>query len=55
MKNKQEDRTARPPAKGNEDPLPAGSHAAPELTDREKTPGSGMLPGDDDPNASPSG
>lgn len=34
---------------------PAGPHAKPELTDSDKTPGSGMLPEPDDPNASPSG
>ena len=34
---------------------PAGPHAQPELTEKEKTPGSGMLPDTDDPNAGPSG
>jgi hypothetical protein len=34
---------------------PAGPHARPGLTDKEKTPGTGMLPEPDDPNASPSG
>jgi hypothetical protein len=33
----------------------AGPHARPELTDHDKTPGSGMLPGDDDTNPSPTG
>jgi hypothetical protein len=33
----------------------AGPHAAPELTDTQKTPGSGMLPEPGDPNASPTG
>ena len=36
-------------------PPTAGPHAAPELTDYEKTPGSGMLPEPDDPNISPTG
>lgn len=36
-------------------PNPAGPHARPELTEEEKTPGSGMLPGPDDPNPGPSG
>jgi hypothetical protein len=34
---------------------PAGPHARPELTDHDKTPGSGMLPEKDDPNAGPTG
>jgi hypothetical protein len=34
-------------------PNPAGPHAAPELTDNEKTPGSGVLPEPGDPNISP--
>jgi hypothetical protein len=34
---------------------PAGPHARPELTEKEKTPGSGMLPEPNDPNAGPSG
>jgi hypothetical protein len=33
----------------------AGPHARPELTEHDKTPGSGMLPGDDDTNPSPTG
>ncbi len=35
---------------------PAGPHAAPELTNEELTPGTGMLPrvGADDPNQQPS-
>jgi hypothetical protein len=36
-------------------PQTAGPHAAPELMDYEKTPGSGMLPEPDDPNISPTG
>lgn len=34
---------------------PAGPHATKELTDKEKTPGSGVLPDVDDPNVSPTG
>jgi len=34
---------------------PAGPHAAPELTDSEKTPGCGMLPEPGDPNVCPTG
>ena len=34
---------------------PAGPHARPELTEKDKTPGSGMLPERDDPNQGPSG
>jgi hypothetical protein len=34
---------------------PAGPHARPELTDKDKTPGSGMLPEPDDSNPSPTG
>jgi hypothetical protein len=34
---------------------PAGPHATEELTDKEKTPGSGVLPDVDDPNISPTG
>jgi hypothetical protein len=33
----------------------SGPHAVPGLTDPEKTPGTGMLPEDNDPNAGPSG
>lgn len=33
----------------------AGPHARPELTEKDKTPGSGMLPEPDDPNAGPTG
>src|SRR4051812_45086199 len=33
----------------------AGPHASPELTDEDKTPGCGMLPGKDDTNPSPTG
>ena len=33
----------------------AGPHEAPELTDSQKTPGSGMLPEAGDQNASPTG
>jgi hypothetical protein len=32
---------------------PAGPHARPELTEKEKTPGSGMLPEPDEPNSGP--
>jgi hypothetical protein len=42
------DSRAKPP------PRTAGPHAAPELTDYDKTPGSGMLPDSGDPNVSPS-
>ena len=34
---------------------PAGPHARPELTEEEKTPGSGMLPEQNDPNQGPTG
>lgn len=34
---------------------PAGPHARPDLTDEEKTPGTGMLPEPDDANPSPTG
>ncbi|CAL74777.1 conserved hypothetical protein [Bradyrhizobium sp. ORS 278] len=34
---------------------PAGPHARPDLTDRDKTPGTGMLPEPDDSNPSPTG
>jgi hypothetical protein len=35
---------------------PAGPHDTPELTDKEKTPGTGMLPDADDPDVeAPSG
>jgi hypothetical protein len=34
---------------------PAGPHARRELTEKEKTPGSGMLPEQDDPNPGPTG
>ncbi len=34
---------------------PAGPHARPDLTEEEKTPGSGMLPEPGDSNPSPSG
>ncbi|MCG6205445.1 hypothetical protein LPW26_12405 [Rhodopseudomonas sp. HC1] len=38
------------------DPNPAGPHAEPELTDKSKTPGSGMLPEpEDDATEAPSG
>ena len=44
------------PAAAPEGQTPAaGPHARPELTDHDKTPGSGMLPGDDDTNPSPTG
>jgi hypothetical protein len=33
----------------------AGPHARRELTDHDKTPGSGMLPSEDDTNPSPTG
>ena len=33
----------------------AGPHARPELTDKDKTPGSGMLPDPNDSNPAPSG
>jgi hypothetical protein len=33
----------------------AGPHARPDLTDPDKTPGSGMFPGEDDTNPSPTG
>jgi hypothetical protein len=48
-----EKKTERKPA-GDAVPAP-GPHAKPELTDPEKTPGSGMLPQADDPNESPTG
>ena len=45
-----EPRVAKSPTR---QPHPAGPHATPELTDRDKTPGSGMLPEAEDPNVSP--
>jgi hypothetical protein len=36
-------------------PPTAGPHARPDLTDPDKTPGTGMLPDPDDPNVQPSG
>jgi hypothetical protein len=44
------------PIAGSEEQMPAaGPHSRPELTDHDKTPGSGMLPGDEDTNPSPTG
>lgn len=36
------------PKPNESDPPPAGPHAKPELIDEEKTPGSGVLPDEDD-------
>ncbi|MGY3448580.1 hypothetical protein [Bradyrhizobium sp. USDA 4353] len=47
------DSESRKPA--NETLPPAGPHARPELTDSEKTPGTGMLPEPGDSNPSPTG
>ena len=33
----------------------AGPHARPDLTDHDKTPGSGMFPSEEDTNPSPTG
>jgi hypothetical protein len=44
----------RKPKPKQEIPVP-GPHARPELMDKDKTPGSGMLPEPDDPNLAPSG
>jgi hypothetical protein len=41
-------RAPRQPRQPNEKLPPAGPHAKPELTDKEKTPGSGVLPGHDE-------
>ncbi len=41
-------------AQGNALP-PAGPHARPDLTDEEKTPGTGILPEPGDSNPSPTG
>jgi len=41
--------------KPNPDIPAPGPHARPELTDNDKTPGSGMLPDPDDSNPAPSG
>lgn len=42
------DKTRKNPKPARDDKMPpAGPHAKPELTDYEKTPGSGMLPGPD--------
>ncbi|CCD84866.1 conserved protein of unknown function [Bradyrhizobium sp. ORS 285] len=41
---------------GAQDSLPpAGPHARPDLIDKDKTPGTGMLPDPDDSNPSPTG
>jgi hypothetical protein len=45
------DKREKPVPKEN----PAGPHARPELTEKEKTPGSGMLPEPDDSNSGPTG
>jgi hypothetical protein len=44
----------KPPSPAQQD-NPAGPHAKPELTEEEKTPGTGMLPEPGDPNPGPSG
>ena len=49
-KERKENREKAVPKQQN----PAGPHARPELTEEEKTPGSGMLPEPDDPNQGPS-
>jgi hypothetical protein len=48
---------SRPQSDGDSSGLAnsAGPHAAPELTDPQKTPGSGMLPEPGGQNASPTG
>jgi hypothetical protein len=43
------------PTQEKDNAHPAGPNAGPGLTDSEKTPGTGMLPEDNDPNVSPSG
>jgi hypothetical protein len=53
MDDHKRDAIEQPDANATRQPHPAGPHAAPELTDFEKTPGSGMLPEADDPNMSP--
>ena len=48
--------SAAEPSEAKREPNPAGPHAAPELTDDSKTPGSGMLPeSEDDATEAPSG
>ena len=42
-------------AQGRSGVTPAGPHAAPELTDKDKTPGSGMLPAAGDAQDAPTG
>ena len=56
-----DDRTARGRARDKEireklkDLPPAGPHARPDLTDYDKTPGSGILPRPDEDNTQPTG
>jgi hypothetical protein len=56
-----DDRTERARARDKEireklkDMPPAGPHARPELTDYDKTPGSGILPRPDEDNTQPTG
>jgi hypothetical protein len=56
-----DDRTDRARARDKEireklkDMPPAGPHARPELTDYDKTPGSGILPRPDEDNTQPTG
>jgi hypothetical protein len=46
----------RPERRQHEKKIPSpGPYADPKLTDPEKTPGSGVLPGPEDPNPSPTG
>jgi len=52
MTNETKDKRKKPVPKQEN---PAGPHARPELTEKEKTPGSGMMPERDDPNQGPSG
>jgi hypothetical protein len=57
MPNDSEHKLQSIPEERSEPPSqhPAGPHARPELTDTDKTPGCGVLPGPDDPNISPTG
>lgn len=47
MQDKRDDKAPKKPDSDSKTPLPpAGPHAKPELTDYEKTPGTGSLPDD---------
>lgn len=47
MNSTSKHREAEKPSRPDEKTSPAGTHDKPELTDKHKTPGSGMLPDDD--------